>query len=110
MLADRVANIVPVGSLADVLPHFDAYTQTVGVYPDSIKSELRTYAGLRGAQRLVTLGHACSLSFAGPQDAIEPLRRLCRWVVDEGDGPGAYRPTYVRTDVEQDTNAAVLLD
>jgi hypothetical protein len=101
MLADRVANIVPVDSLADVLPQFDSYTQTVGVYPDSLKAEVRTHAGLRGAQRIVTLGHASSISFAGPQDAIEPLRRLCRWVVDEGDGPGAYRPTYVRTDVDE---------
>jgi hypothetical protein len=45
----------------------------------------RDAAALRGAQRIVTLGSACAISFAGPQDALEPLRRLCRWVVEQAD-------------------------
>jgi hypothetical protein len=99
LLADRVANIVPVDSPDEVLPFFDAYTQTVGVYPAALKSEIRRKAGLRGAQRLVTLGNACTPSFAGPHDAIEPLRRLCRWVVDETEAAGAYAPRCVTTAV-----------
>jgi hypothetical protein len=97
LLADRVANIVPVDSPDQVLPFFDAYTQTVGVYPAALKSEIRGVAGLRGAQRLVTLGNACTPSFAGPHDAIEPLRRLCRWVLDETEAAGDYAPGCVTT-------------
>jgi hypothetical protein len=97
LLADRVANLVPVDSPDQVLPFFDAYTQTVGVYPAALKSEIRHKVGLRGAQRLVTLGNACTPSFAGPHDAIEPLRRLCRWVLDETEAAGAYAPGCVTT-------------
>jgi Acyl-CoA reductase (LuxC) len=97
LLADRVANLIPVDSLDAVFPFFDSYTQTVGVYPESLKADIRMRAGLRGAQRIVTLGHACTPSFAGPQDAIEPLRRLCRWVVDESEGTAPFQPTLMTT-------------
>jgi hypothetical protein len=97
LLADRVANLVPVESPDQVLPFFDAYTQTVGVYPAALKSEIRLRAGLRGAQRLVTLGNACTPSFAGPHDAIEPLRRLCRWVLDETEATRDFVPGCVTT-------------
>ncbi|MHB8691536.1 MAG: acyl-CoA reductase [Solirubrobacteraceae bacterium] len=95
LLADRVANLVPVDSLDDALSFFDTYTQTVGVYPERLKAEVRDLAALRGAQRIATLGHACVPSFAGPQDAIEPLRRLCRWVVDESTDEVTHQPSYV---------------
>jgi Acyl-CoA reductase (LuxC) len=97
LLADRVANLVPVDSLDRVLPQFDAYTQTVGVYPAALKATIRLQAGLRCAQRLVTLGNACTPSFAGPHDAMEPLRRLSRWVVDEDEASGDFRPSCVTT-------------
>ena len=35
------------------------------------------------AQWLVTLRHAMSFANYGIQDGIEPLRRMCRWIVDE---------------------------
>ena len=82
-LDDRVANLVPVDSVEEAASHFDAYTQTLGVYPETLKQQLRELAGLRGAQRVVSLGYSCVPTFAGPQDALEPLRRLCRWVTDE---------------------------
>ena len=34
-------------------------------------------------QRLTSLGYACSVAIAMPQDAIEPIRRMCKWIVDE---------------------------
>jgi hypothetical protein len=86
-LDDRVANLVPVDSIDEVVAHFDAYTQTVGVYPDALMTELRDVAAMRGAQRIISLGYACVATFAGPQDALEPLRRLCRWVTDERLSP-----------------------
>jgi hypothetical protein len=91
-LNDRVANLVPVDDLGEALAFFDAYTQTIGVYPETLKAEIREYAGLRGGQRIVSLGFSCMPSFAGPQDAFEPLRRLCRWVVDEHSDPAVHGP------------------
>ncbi len=60
-----------------------AYTQTVGVYPEALKRELRDRLPFHGAQRLVSLGHAADANVALPQDAIEPVRRMVRWIVDE---------------------------
>jgi Acyl-CoA reductase (LuxC) len=82
-LSGRVANLVPVDDPRDVLPAINAYTQTIGVYPEALKSELRDALALHGAQRLVSLGHAADPNVALPQDAIEPVRRMARWIVDE---------------------------
>jgi hypothetical protein len=83
VLNDRVANIVPVDSVGDIVKYIDGYTQTVGIYPESIKSEVRDALALAGAQRIVSLGYACAPSVGSPHDSMEPLRRLCRWVADE---------------------------
>lgn len=83
-LGGRVANIVPVDSIEDILPHINAYTQTVGVYPEALKRQLRDVLPFYGAQRLVSLGHASTMMSPGlPQDAIEPLRRSVKWIVEE---------------------------
>ncbi|HWE33261.1 MAG TPA: acyl-CoA reductase [Solirubrobacteraceae bacterium] len=82
-LSGRVANVVPVDDPRDVLPAINAYTQTIGIYPESLKRELRETLALHGAQRLVSLGHAADPNVALPQDAIEPVRRMARWIVDE---------------------------
>ena len=83
-LGGRVANVVPVDSVDDILRHINAYTQTVGIYPDALKSELREVLPFYGAQRLVSLGEATNLASPGlPQDGIEPLRRSVKWIVDE---------------------------
>lgn len=84
-LQDRTANLVPVESIDDILLGIDAYTQTIGVWPERLKSELENIVPLYGAQRLVTLGNAL---FPGPllsmaHDAIEPVRRMCKWVANE---------------------------
>jgi hypothetical protein len=83
-LSGRVANVVPVDGIADVLPHINAATQTIGIYPEALKTELRDTLALHGAQRVVSLGHAADASISLPQDAIEPVRRMVRWIVDEG--------------------------
>lgn len=82
-LNDRVANFVPLDAMSDIARFVDAYTQTVGVYPESLKSQLRDTLPMFGAQRFVSLGFACGASFAGPQDGFEPVRRMCKWIVDE---------------------------
>ncbi|MCW2524926.1 MAG: long-chain-fatty-acyl-CoA reductase, partial [Frankiales bacterium] len=83
MLSGRVANIVPVDTIDKVTAAVNAYTQTIGIYPESLKRQLRDTLPLFGAQRLTSLGYACSVAIAAPQDAIEPIRRMCKWVVDE---------------------------
>jgi hypothetical protein len=80
-LANRTANLVPVDSLADVLPRFDAYTQTVGVYPEALKETLLDIAPLFGVQRFVSLGFASYPMFA-PWDGIELDRRMVKWVIN----------------------------
>jgi surfactin synthase thioesterase subunit len=61
----------------------NAYTQTVGIYPESLKRQLRDTLPLFGAQRLTSLGYACHVAKAMRQDAIEPVRRMCKWIIDE---------------------------
>ena len=83
ILANRVANLVPVNSLNDAMSAVNSYTQTVGVYPDSRRRELRDQLTLQGAQRTVSLGYAGYFAGVGPHDGLEPIRRMCKWVVDE---------------------------
>jgi Acyl-CoA reductase (LuxC) len=94
MLSGRVANVVPVDSIDKVTEAVTAYTQTIGIYPESLKHELRDKLPLFGAQRLTTLGYACSVPIAAPQDAIEPMRRMCKWIVDESCDPDVVTPLW----------------
>jgi hypothetical protein len=97
-LSGRIANLVPVAGIAEILPQINAATQTIGVYPDALKTELRDVLALHGAQRIVSLGYAAHLSFGLPQDAIEPVRRMVRWVVDEQCDPAKVPPLWRSSD------------
>lgn len=79
----RVANIVPIDKADDALQYLNIHTQTVGIYPDDLKTRLRDQCALRGAQRIVSLGAATSVGQAGPHDAIQVLGRLVRWLRDD---------------------------
>jgi hypothetical protein len=83
LLTNRVANLVPFDSLETPIRSTNAYTQTVGIYPDSLRTELRDRLAFHGAQRLVSLGYAGRFANIGPHDGIEPLRRMCKWIVEE---------------------------
>lgn len=95
LLACRVANLVPVDDVERVTRAVNAYTQTVGVYPESLKTALRDRLPLFGAQRLTSLGYACHVATAMPQDAIEPVRRMCKWIVDETCDPAIVPPLWL---------------
>jgi hypothetical protein len=83
-LACRVGNIVPVDDVDTAVKSVNAYTQTIGIYPESLKRELRDRLAYQGAQRLVSLGAAAFFeSSALPQDGIEPVRRMVKWIVEE---------------------------
>jgi hypothetical protein len=83
-LSGRTANLVPVDDVTEAFKFMNSYTQTIGIFPEALKTNLRDLLPLYGAQRLVTLGYANAGSSAAlPQDAIEPVRRMVRWIVDE---------------------------
>lgn len=84
-LACRVANIVPIDSVDTAIKSVNAYTQTIGIYPDSLKEELRDLLAYQGGQRMVSLGGATNLPPDAPQDGIETMRRMCKWVVDDNN-------------------------
>ena len=94
LLSGRVANLAPVDDIEKVTAAVTAYTQTVGIYPESLKQELRDRLPLYGAQRLTSLGYACNVAIATPQDAIEPVRRMCKWIFEERCDPEVVAPLW----------------
>ena len=94
-LADRTANLVPVDGLDEVFAAVNSYTQTVGVYPESLKDRLIDVLPLYGAQRFVSLGYAIAQSMASPQDSIEPLRRMGKWISNEVSTPENVTPPWL---------------
>lgn len=86
-LAARYVNLVPVRGFADAVEGFSSATQTCGVYPATLRERLRDELALAGVQRIKVLGSGIGDNQAIPQDGIEVLRRMCRWIVDEGEPP-----------------------
>lgn len=99
-LDDRTANLVPVDALDQMMDAVDAYTQTVGVYPESVKDELKDILPLYGAQRIVSLGYAAAMKFAAPQDAIEPMRRMGKWISNQIASPQTTAAPWLRPSIE----------
>ena len=90
-LNNRVLNLVPVENLLDVVKWCDDTTQTIGVYPESLRERLLDPLALAGIQRLVPLQGGDPLQIfqdmhtlppGMPHDGIEPMRRNVRWVID----------------------------
>lgn len=82
-LNGRVVNLVPVDKIEDALKWVTIDTQTIGVYPESLKDRIRDRCALQGVQRLTTLGCATYEAEGYPHDGIELFRRMVRWVVVE---------------------------
>jgi hypothetical protein len=83
-LACRVGNIVPIDSFETAVRSVNAYTQTIGIFPETLKTALRDRLAFQGAQRIVSLGGASTMQHnMEKQDAIEPVRRMCKWVTEE---------------------------
>ncbi|MDN7139792.1 long-chain-fatty-acyl-CoA reductase [Pseudomonas sp. JQ170] len=98
-LDDRTANLVPVDDLSEMMAAVDAYTQTVGVYPESIKDQLKDVLPLYGAQRIVSLGYAAAMKFAAPQDSIEPMRRMGKWISSQIAAPHTSAAPWLRPSI-----------
>ena len=52
----RSINIVPIDDVEEFLGAVDAYTQTIGIYPEELKEEVMDILPLYGCQRMVSLG------------------------------------------------------
>lgn len=88
ILGCRVANLVPIDDLDTAVRSVNAYTQTIGLYPELLKARLRDPLAWQGAQRLVSLGGAATVQHnLDRQDAIEPIRRMVKWVTEESAAP-----------------------
>ena len=88
LLNNRIANIVPVDNLEAPIGAVNSYTQTVGIHPPELIDQLRDRLAYHGVQRIVALGYVVTQrTVAGPQDSIEPLRRMCRWILSERHDP-----------------------
>ena len=94
LLEGRVANLVPVANLDIALSRLTHASQTIGVYPDSLRERIRDRAAVHGAQRITSLGYATAFSISNRLDAVEPLREMCRWVIDEHCSPDAVLPPW----------------
>jgi hypothetical protein len=89
LLACRTANFVPVAKLEDALKRISADNQTVGVYPEALRLRIRDRLGLQGAQHIVSLGGVIAMGLSGPQDGLEPERRMLKWIKDVSVYPDA---------------------
>jgi hypothetical protein len=48
---------------------------------------------------LTSLGYAAAVNFTIPQDAMEPVRRMCKWIVDEQCEPDRVLPLWKTPDL-----------
>jgi len=103
-LSNRVVNLVPVPDLLEVVKWCDDTTQTVGIYPESIRDRLLNAFALAGVQRMVPLTGGDPMKIfhdmhtlppGMPHDGIEPMRRSVRWVIDHRPGEGAVKLSVV---------------
>jgi hypothetical protein len=91
-LTNRVVNVVPVPDISRVPRWVDEGTQTVGIYPERLREQLRDDLALHGVQRILPGdGHLMgdppgsdpAQRYGVPHDGGEPMRRMVRWVLDE---------------------------
>lgn len=94
-LNNRVVNLVPLSDLWKLLDWCDDQTQTVPIYPESLRAKMRDALALCGVQRIVPMVADLGRETATeefdapglPHDGMEPLRRMVRWVIDQSAAP-----------------------
>jgi hypothetical protein len=79
----RVVNVVAVSEPKNIFEFINASTQTVGIYPDRLRAELRDQLCSVGVQRVTGLGQAGDTRVGLPHDGFYPLSRMVRWGKDE---------------------------
>jgi hypothetical protein len=88
-LGCRVGNLVPIDDVNTAIKSITAYTQTIGVYPNTLKEQIRDECVLHGAQHIVSLGWALNQDLDVIHDGIEPYRRMVKWVIDTSNDKAA---------------------
>jgi hypothetical protein len=98
MLSNRVVNLVPVDDIGKVPNWVSEETQTVGIFPESLRLRLRERLALHGVQRIMPMGEQLRMESAGgtnnagadpeqtfglPHDGSHVLPRMVRWVIDQ---------------------------
>jgi hypothetical protein len=89
-LSNRVVNIVPLTDWKELLGTIDDTSQTIPIFPASLRLRLREELAIRGAQRMLPLSASLidpveSGSIAClPHDGNETMRRSVRWMIDQG--------------------------
>ena len=80
----KVVMVIPfIGDPVQVVDRIHPSTQTVGIYPDSIRDQLRDALVARGVCRFISIGHTVDYAVGGPFNSYEIMRRACRWALDE---------------------------
>jgi len=79
----KTVNVIPITDYSEAIDGVSIATQTVGIYPESLKKRLMSKLVSRGVQRFVSLGQAVNGMVGVPHDSIEPLRRAVKWIVNE---------------------------
>lgn len=88
-LTNRVVNLVPIEDISRVPMWVSEATQTVGIYPERLREQLRDDLALHGVQCVMPLGFSrtdlsnLDQTTGLPHDGTEPMRRSVRWVTDE---------------------------
>lgn len=106
-LGGRVGNIVPIDEELEAVAFMNSYTQTIGVYPESLKVKIRDTLALNSGQRIVSLGFASTGHPCVPQDGMEPLRRMVKWIVDEISDPAAVQAPWMHHSSTEDGAASM---
>jgi hypothetical protein len=89
-LTNRVVNLIPLTDLSSMLGEINDQSQTIGIYPASLRVRLRDQLAIRGAQRMLLLSSQISdpveegAVAALPHDGNETMRRSVRWMIDQG--------------------------
>ncbi len=93
-LNNRIVNLVPVPDISRVPRWLSEETQTVGIYPEQLREQLRDRLALHGIQRVMPISASVTMDdvepsqTAGlPHDGMEPMRRMVRWVFDQSVEP-----------------------
>jgi hypothetical protein len=80
----KTVNVVPIEDYEEAFDYISIATQTVGIYPESLKDKVMDQLVARGVQRFVSLGCAATnMNFGLPHDSIYPLKRSCKWISNE---------------------------
>jgi hypothetical protein len=93
-LTNRVVNLVPVPDISKVPRWVSEETQTVAIFPERLRVQLRDELALHGVQRVMPLGEMFTMddvdpeqTYGLPHDGTEPNRRSVRWVIDQSSQP-----------------------